>query len=56
MEDVRLFYGHLVYFIVIWYVLSRFGIIHQQKSGNPVGHAPAFFLFSFERATSTVAI
>jgi hypothetical protein len=26
MEDVGIFYGHLVYFTVIWYILWYFGI------------------------------
>jgi hypothetical protein len=43
-------YGHLEYFtviwliiwlfgyvVVIWYIFPRFGILHQEKSGNP-GH------------------
>jgi hypothetical protein len=33
-----LFYCHLVYcvdFMVIWYILSRFGMLYQEKSGNP---------------------
>jgi hypothetical protein len=25
----------LVYFIVIWYIFPRFGMLCQQKSGNP---------------------
>jgi hypothetical protein len=29
------FYGHLVQLVVIWYILSRFGILYQEKSGNP---------------------
>jgi hypothetical protein len=42
-----IFYGHLVYFMAIWYILwpfgifygylyifSRFGMLHQEKSGN----------------------
>jgi hypothetical protein len=28
--------GHLVYFVVIWYISPRFGILYQEKSGNPV--------------------
>jgi hypothetical protein len=28
-------YGHLVYFEVIWYIFPRFGILYQEKSGNP---------------------
>jgi hypothetical protein len=31
-----LFYCHLVYFMVIWYTyFSRFGMLYQEKSGNP---------------------
>jgi hypothetical protein len=49
MEDVGIFYGHLVYFTANWYILwpfgifygnlvcfPRFGMLHQEKSGNPV--------------------
>jgi hypothetical protein len=48
MEDVGIFYGHLVHFTVFCYILwtfgivrgnlvyfSRFGILYQEKSGNP---------------------
>jgi hypothetical protein len=28
-------HGHLVYFVVIWYIFNRFGILYQEKSGNP---------------------
>jgi hypothetical protein len=48
MEDVGIFYGHLVHFTVSCYIFwtfgivrgdlvyfSRFGILHQEKSGNP---------------------
>jgi hypothetical protein len=48
MEDVGTFYGHLVYFMAIWYVIRtlgifcgnlvyfpRFGTLYQEKSGNP---------------------
>jgi hypothetical protein len=48
MEDVGTFYGHLVNFPVIWHVLwqfgtcshvlvhfTRFGMLYQEKSGNP---------------------
>jgi hypothetical protein len=30
------FYGHLVHFVVIWYIFTRFGMLHREKSGNPV--------------------
>jgi hypothetical protein len=31
-----LFYAHLVYFMVIWYISPHFGMLHREKSGNPV--------------------
>jgi hypothetical protein len=50
MEKAGIFYGHLEYFKVIWYILwpfgnvvvilyifPRFGKLSQEKSGNP-GH------------------
>jgi hypothetical protein len=53
MENVDLFYSHLLYFMDIWYILwtlgifyghlvyfvviySHFGMLYQEKSGNPV--------------------
>jgi hypothetical protein len=33
------FYGHLVYFVVIWYILPRFGMLNREKSGNPASHS-----------------
>jgi hypothetical protein len=48
MEDVGILYGHLVHFTVFCYIVlalgivcgnlvyfSRFGILYQEKSGNP---------------------
>jgi hypothetical protein len=35
MENVGVFCGHLVHFMVIWYTFSRFGRLSQEKSGNP---------------------
>jgi hypothetical protein len=32
-----MYYGHLVYCLVSWRILSRFGILYLGKSGNPVG-------------------
>jgi hypothetical protein len=50
MEDVGVFYGHLVHFAVFCYILltfgivrsnlvyfPRFGILYQEKSGNSDG-------------------
>jgi hypothetical protein len=31
----RVFCGHSVYFVVIWVLFSRFGMLHQEQSGNP---------------------
>jgi hypothetical protein len=48
MVDVGIFYAHWVYstairynvwqsdiFLFIWYIFPRFGILYQEKSGNP---------------------
>jgi hypothetical protein len=35
LPPLGIFYFHLVYFVVIWYIFSRFGILDQEKSGNP---------------------
>jgi hypothetical protein len=50
IEEHSTFYGHWVYFAAIWYILLPFGIfnvslvyfpcfgiLYQEKSGNPVG-------------------
>jgi hypothetical protein len=29
-------FGNLIYFMVIWYIFHRFGMLYQEKSGNPV--------------------
>jgi hypothetical protein len=49
MKNAGMFYVHLEYFtaiwyilwsfgnvVVIWYIFCRFGILHKEKSGNPV--------------------
>jgi hypothetical protein len=28
-------YDYMVHFMIIWYILSGFGIMYQEKSGNP---------------------
>jgi hypothetical protein len=51
MEDVGIFHGRLVYFKAVWYILCpfgifddylvyfySFGILYQDKSGNPDSH------------------
>jgi hypothetical protein len=52
MEDVGIFYVHLVFFTAIWYILwilcsfgiifSRFGILYEERSGNPEIHHRTF--------------
>jgi hypothetical protein len=34
--DIWDFYDHLVHFVFIWYIISGFGIIYQEKSDIPV--------------------
>jgi hypothetical protein len=34
LPPLEIFHGHLVYFVVIWYIFPRFGIFYQEKSGN----------------------
>jgi hypothetical protein len=54
-EDVGIFYGHFIHFTVFCYILwtfgiirgnlvcfSRFGILYQEKSGNPADMFGAF--------------
>jgi hypothetical protein len=36
LRPLEIFYGHLVYFVVIWYIFLHFGILYNGKSGNPV--------------------
>jgi hypothetical protein len=35
MEDGGTFYGHLVYFVALWYIFPRVGKLYQEKSGSP---------------------
>jgi hypothetical protein len=59
MENVGIFYDHLVhctaignilwpfgicmYLEVIWYIFPRFGILYQEKSGNPAADRVGVF-------------
>jgi hypothetical protein len=38
LRPLEKFFGHLVYIVVIWYIFPRFGILDQEKSGNPAWH------------------
>jgi hypothetical protein len=35
LQTFGIFYDHLVHFVFIWYIFSGFGIMYQEKSGNP---------------------
>jgi hypothetical protein len=35
LRPFNMFYGHMVYFVVIWYIFPCFGMLYQEKSGNP---------------------
>jgi hypothetical protein len=35
LQPFGMFCGHSVYFMVIWNGFSRFGMLYQEKSGNP---------------------
>jgi hypothetical protein len=35
LRPFGIFRGNLVYFVVIWYIFLRVGILYQEKSGNP---------------------
>jgi hypothetical protein len=43
LQTVGIFYDHLVDFVFIWYIFSCFGIMYQDKSGNPGGYAEETF-------------
>jgi hypothetical protein len=35
LRPFDIFYDYLVYFVVFWNIFPRFGILNQEKSGNP---------------------
>jgi hypothetical protein len=39
LRPLEIFYSHLEYFVVIWYISPRFGILYQEKSGNHAWHS-----------------
>jgi hypothetical protein len=52
-----LFYGHWKYFMALWYnlwqfgIFPRFGILNQEKSGNPGAQAWLNLFFSVSNST-----
>jgi hypothetical protein len=45
----EIFYGHLVYFVVIWYIFPRVGILYQEISGSPAVESQNVFLLTAQR-------
>jgi hypothetical protein len=43
---LEIFYGHLVYFVVIWYILTRFGYFVPRKIWQPCSITGWFRVFS----------
>jgi hypothetical protein len=37
LQTFRISYDHLAHFVFIWSIFSSFGIMYQEKSGNPDG-------------------
>jgi hypothetical protein len=35
LRPLQIFYGHMLYFVVIWYISPRFGILYQEKIWQP---------------------
>jgi hypothetical protein len=38
LRSFEIFYDLLVYFVLIWYIFPRFGMLCLEKSGNPGSH------------------
>jgi hypothetical protein len=36
LQPFGLFHGHLVFFVVLWQIFPRFGMLYREESGNPV--------------------
>jgi hypothetical protein len=43
LRPFGIFSGYLVYLRVIWYSVFPFGMLNQEKSGNPDGQPRCFF-------------
>jgi hypothetical protein len=35
LRTFRIFNDNLVHIVLIWYIFSSFGVMYQEKSGNP---------------------
>jgi hypothetical protein len=36
LRPLEILYWHLVNIVVVWYILPRFGMLYQEKSGSPI--------------------
>jgi hypothetical protein len=36
--SILLLFGYFVAIMVVWYIFHRFGMLYQEKSGNPVAN------------------
>jgi hypothetical protein len=65
MENAR-FYGHIEYFtdigeclwpfgtfVLVWYIYSGFGIMYQEKSGNPALHSSIYMHYMWRQDFSS---
>jgi hypothetical protein len=52
LRPLKIFSGHLVYFVIIWYIFPRFGILYQEKSDYPAPEGS--FLNRFSRLREIV--
>jgi hypothetical protein len=54
LRPLKIFYEHLVYFVVIWYIFPRFGILDQEKSGNPAPDITGSWLHKLRHHTHLI--
>jgi hypothetical protein len=43
LRPIGIVYAYWVYFKVIWYIFPNFGMLYQEKSGNPAEREPTSF-------------
>jgi hypothetical protein len=47
LHPYDIYYGNLVHLLVVWYIFYRFGMLWQEKYGNPVLGQSSALLPSF---------
>jgi hypothetical protein len=48
LRPLEIFYGHLIYFVVIWYISLRFGILYLENLATLLSTAGDVLLFRLE--------